>query len=137
MTGYIQGDVVCLHKRHFGNGTAPLQQDHCKKTTTPTSATPLPIFPQSLHHLAIAMKRALASLNPDELADDSVHTFKRWKPHNTDESSHNFGRAFKRRRSYTPPLTQETLGKLHCTTEPKSLEGWAADCAQSVQRWAN
>lgn len=79
------------------------------------------------------MKRAPASPNPDELADDSVHTFKCWKLHNTDESFHNFDRAFKRRRLDTPPpLTQETLCKLHCATESKSLEEWA----QSVQRWA-
>ncbi|KAF2816717.1 uncharacterized protein BDZ99DRAFT_373539 [Mytilinidion resinicola] len=74
------------------------------------------------------MKRALASLDPDELADDSVHVSKRWKPHNTDEC------AFKRRRLDTPPLTQETLDKLHCTSD--SLGELEAGCAQSIQQWA-
>lgn len=110
----------------------------CNKTTIPTtSASRSPICPPSLHHLDTAMKRAPASPNPDELADDSVHTFKRWKPHNPDELFHDFDRAFKRRRSDTPPLTQETFGKLHCTTESKSLEEWTADYAQSVLRWAD
>jgi hypothetical protein len=75
------------------------------------------------------MKPAPTSLNPDELADDSVHRFKRWKSHNPNEPSHDFDRASKRRKSDTPPLTQETLGNFHCTKESKSLEEWAADCA--------
>ncbi|KAH8724208.1 hypothetical protein GQ44DRAFT_709292 [Phaeosphaeriaceae sp. PMI808] len=58
---------------------------------------------------------------------------KRWKPHNTNKSSQDFDHAFKRCRSDAPPLTQETLGKLHCATEPESLE----ERAQSVQRWAD
>ncbi|KAF1996764.1 hypothetical protein P154DRAFT_306280 [Amniculicola lignicola CBS 123094] len=82
------------------------------------------------------MKRAFASPKPCEFSDDNVNTIKRWKSHNTNESSHDFERAFKRRRSDTPPLTQEVLDKLRYTTESKSLEEWAADCTQSVLRWA-
>jgi hypothetical protein len=83
------------------------------------------------------MKRALASTDPGELANDSIHASKRCKPHDTKGSFHNLDRAFKCRRSNTPPLTQETLDELNCATESESLEEWATGLAQSIQQWAD
>ncbi|KAF1363887.1 hypothetical protein EJ07DRAFT_172799 [Lizonia empirigonia] len=60
------------------------------------------------------MNHAPTSLNPDELADNSIHNFKRLKSHNLTEPSH-----------------------LHCATGSKSQEEWTADCAQSVLQWAD
>src|ERR1700728_2921621 len=89
---------------------------------SPTSISRPSIFSPSLHRLDTAMKHALASPDPDELADDSIHASKRCKPHDANASSLWLDRAFKHRRSDTPPLTQETLDALNCTAKSKSLE---------------
>ncbi|KAF1352905.1 hypothetical protein EJ07DRAFT_183084 [Lizonia empirigonia] len=94
-------------------------------------------LPQLLHHLDIAMKRARASLNPDELTDSSIHNFKRLKSRIPNKPSHVFTRASECYKWDTPSLTQETLGKLYCTTGSKSQEELTADCAQSVLQWAD
>jgi hypothetical protein len=83
------------------------------------------------------MKHALASPDPDELADDSIHASKRCKPHDVNASSLCLDRAFKHRMSDTPPLIQETLDALNCTAKSKSLEERATGRAQSSQLWAD
>jgi hypothetical protein len=80
------------------------------------------------------MKRALASPDVYELTEGSIHASKRYKPfkpYNTNESP-NLDRAFKRRRSDTPPLTQESLNEFNRRTESNLLaqiiKQWADDC---------
>jgi hypothetical protein len=65
---------------------------------SPTSISRPSIFSPSLHRLDTAMKHALASPDPDELAGDCIHASKRCIPHDANASSLCLDRAFKHRR---------------------------------------